>query len=145
MSATPSLTRVLCSQRHQAQGTSRGRTWPALRFKLKHSHSQYPDEFTCSLGFEQYLGAALLTSSFTHDPMSPVTSMDQLWTQAMLLRGFLLPKVRFFSSSSRFQAQAQISGSQNHLGCRFWTSRVASMGFSLFEIRPVCLKSQQMR
>lgn len=30
---------------------------------------------------------------FVHDPSSPVTSLDQLWTQASILRGVLLPKV----------------------------------------------------
>ena len=30
---------------------------------------------------------------FVLDPLSPITSLDQLWTQAILLRGFLLPKV----------------------------------------------------
>jgi len=31
--------------------------------------------------------------TFTRDAMRPIQSVDQLWTQAILLRGFLLPKV----------------------------------------------------
>lgn len=39
------------------------------------------------------MSAAFLTECFVHDAMRPITSLDQLWTQAMLLRGFIMPKV----------------------------------------------------
>jgi hypothetical protein len=38
----------------------------------------------------------VMLDSYVHDPMSPMTSFDQLWTQATLLRGSLLQKVPFY-------------------------------------------------
>lgn len=45
------------------------------------------------VGFERVMAAVVMTGSYVHDPMSPIKSMDQLWTQAMLVRGPLLTKV----------------------------------------------------
>lgn len=52
-----------------------------------------------TLGFEQVMAAAALTDDFTYDSSSPVKCMDQLWTQAMLMRGTLLTKVLHLAHS----------------------------------------------
>jgi len=44
-------------------------------------------------GAEVVMAAVAMTNGLVHDPMSPMTSMDQLWTQATLLSGPLKAKV----------------------------------------------------
>jgi hypothetical protein len=59
---------------------------------------------------------------FILDTSSPVTSLDQLWTQAILLRGFLLPKV--LDLADRFGGIFPLrNGKGKFEGCpsRVWT------------------------
>jgi hypothetical protein len=44
-------------------------------------------------GVETVMAAVAMTGGLVHDPMSPITSMDQLWVQATLLNGQLKIKV----------------------------------------------------
>jgi len=46
---------------------------------------------------------------FVLDPLSPIKSLDQLWTQAIILRGFLLPKV--LGLAGRFNGIFPVSSS----------------------------------
>jgi hypothetical protein len=61
-------------------------------------------------GFETVLAASLKHGDYVLDTMHPIESIDQLWTQAMLLRGSLLTKVLSFAQqfNGLFQVRDEV-------------------------------------
>jgi hypothetical protein len=70
-------------------------------FRHPHSNNQIPIcRTSLSRGLQNVdsdpCPHVVMLDNFVHDPMSPMTSFDQLWAQATLLRGSLLQKVAFY-------------------------------------------------